>query len=235
MYKGKIISTLLILVGAVGATTVAFGQGRYANTYSKAQVDTFVQQLESSSNAFRTDFRREINNSNLDSSTRRTYNNYASQFENAVDRLRNRFNSNNSWWGSRNEVRNLITNSQNINTAMNNASFRRNIERQWNRLRDDVNKLADTFDLPGLNGGGWNGNNGSYPQNGGNVYVPSSGRGRTSTPPTWSQGTFYGMAPNGSQITLTIARNGQVTADIGGSMSYGTYNRGILTMGYNTA
>lgn len=218
----------MLLAFGVLATTATFAQGRYANVYSRSQVDDFVRQLEDSSDTFRNDFRREVANSNLGSSTKRTYNNYAEQFENAVDRLRNRFNSNDSWWESRNEVQAMVSNGQNLNTTMNNAAFRRRIENQWNRLRNDVNKLADTYDLPGLNGGGWTGG----PWNPGN---PGGGGGGGSRPPAWAQGTFYGTAPNGSQITLTISNNGSASANVNGSVSYGSYNRGILTMGYNTA
>ena len=35
---------------------------------------------------------------------------------------------------------------------MNSLPFRRNLERQWTKMRNDLNKLADTYDLPGLNG-----------------------------------------------------------------------------------
>ena len=72
---------------------------------------------------------------------------------------------------------------------MNNATFRRNLERQWNRLRNDINKLADTYDLPGLNGGGWNGGPGfpgpggqGYPGPGGPNFPGGGGRGSA----TWS-------------------------------------------------
>ena len=226
MSKRILLSTAAFLI-CLAATATAFAQGRYTNVYTRAQVDGFVRQLENSSDIFYNQFRREVDNSDLSSSTRRAYNGYATQFENAVDRLRGRFDSNDAWWESRNEVRNLISNSQNINTVMNSASFRRRIERQWTQLRNDINRLADAYDLPGLNGGGWSGGPWNPPGGGG-----GGGAGR---PPAWAQGTFYGIAPNGSQIILTIARNGQVTANINGSQTYGTYNRGLLTMGYNTA
>lgn len=198
---------------AVGATT-AFAQGRYANVYNRGQVDGFVQQLETSSDAFRDDFRRAVDNSNLGGSTKRQLNNYAEQFENAVDRLRSRFDSDDSWWESRNEVQAMISNSQNLNSTMNSASFRRNLERQWNRLRNDINKLADAYDLPGLNGGGWTGGRGNpgYPNNGGGY------PGRGGNVPSWAAGTFYGRDPQtGSQMTMMIARNGSVTISVDGN------------------
>jgi len=210
---------------AVGATT-AFAQGRYANVYNRGQVDGFVQQLETSSDAFRNDFSRQVDNSNLGGSTKRQLKSYAEQFENAVDRLRSRFDSDDSWWESRNEVQAMISNSQNLNSTMNSASFRRNLERQWNRLRNDINKLADAYDLPGLSGGGWAGGGGGgypgggYPGGGGNV-------------PSWAAGTFYGRdRQTGSAIVLTIARNGSVSVSVdGNSPSYASLRGTTLTNG----
>ena len=223
MNKRKILSASVLLICLAASALVAFGQqGRYANVYSRTQVEGFVQQLETSSDAFYSDFRREVDNSGLSSSTRRTFNAYATQFENAVDRLRARFDSSDAWWESRNEVRNMISSSQNINTTMNSAAFRRRIERQWNRLRNDINKLADTYDLAGLNGGGWMGgprdpDGQGFPGRGGNV-------------PSWAQGTFYARNPqNGGTIQMTVNRNGSVTLTYdNGAPIYASMNGTIL-------
>jgi hypothetical protein len=200
MNKRIIFSTFVTLVCVAAGVSAAFAQGRYVNVYNRAQVDAFVRQLEDSSDAFSNDFRREVNNSGLSNSTRRTYIGYGDQFENAVDRLRNRFNSNDSWWESRNEVRNMISNSQNLNTVMNQAAFRRQLERQWNRLRNDINRLADTYDLPGLAGGGWLGGGGG-----------GIGGGFGGNVPSWARGVFYGRNPQtGGSIMLDINANGSV-------------------------
>jgi len=215
-----ILSVTCLALLAVGA----FGQGRYASVYSRSQVDGFIAQLEQSSDSFRTDFRNEVNRSNLNSSTKRQYNRDAEQFENAVDVLRRRFNSSNSWWESRNDVQSMISNSQNLNSTMNNAAFRRNLERQWNRLRNDINKLADTFDLPGLNGGGWNGGPGGpgFPGPGGPGFP--GGGGPTGAPPSWAQGTFYSVNSR-DNIQLTLDRNGRVTVVNNGQTYSGSYYR----------
>lgn len=203
----------------------ANAQGRYVGQYSKGQVDNIIGRVENSSNEFRTDFRRELDRSNLTNSQKSTYRRQVDNFENAADRLRKNFNSDNNWWSSRSQVQALIASAQPINTTMNSIGFRRNIERQWNRLRTDINSLADTFDLPGIAGGGWNGGG---PGSGGGW----GGGGGTVTPPSWAQGTFYGVAPNGSQIMLTISANGSVNANVGGGISYGTFTRGnILNIG----
>lgn len=222
MNTRKILSTFIVLACGALAATASFGQGRYANVYSRTQVDNFVRQLEDSSDAFYVEFRRELNNSNLSGSTKRTYNSYAEQFENAVDRLRSRFNSNDSWWESRNEVRSMISNGQNINTTMNSAAFRRRIENQWNRLRNDVNKLADTYDLPGLNGGGWGGGPWNPPGGGGGGRIPS-----------WAQGMFYGRNPQtGGTVMLDINSNGSVMISMdGASPTYASIRGTTMTNG----
>src|SRR5262249_10500872 len=109
--RNKKIRSLFVVGAAISLCILAgslWGEGRYANVYSRTQVEEFVRQLEESSDQFRNDFRHEVSNSSLSNSTKRTYNNYADQFENAVDKLRRRFDSSDSWWQSRNEVRDMI-------------------------------------------------------------------------------------------------------------------------------
>ncbi|MFN6964410.1 MAG: hypothetical protein ACK4S4_11675 [Pyrinomonadaceae bacterium] len=219
--KFKLIDvTAVVVVMVIASVLGASAQGRYANIYSRAQVNGFIRQLEESSDRFRQAFEREVDNSGLNGSTRRQYKSYAAQFENAVDRLRERFDRGESWWSSRDEVRDMIANSQDLNSTMNNASFRRRLERQWNRLRDDINKLADTYDLPGLAGGGWNG--GGDWDGGGRGDVPS-----------WARGTFYGRDPrSGGSITLTIERDGRVMISIDGNApTYGSMQGTTLRNG----
>jgi len=224
----RYFSALMVgLAIAFASTADTTAQGR--NAYSRGQIDDLVRQLEESSDEFTNDFRQEINNSGLNGSTRRAYNNYAQQFENAVDRLRRRFDSDNSWWQSRNEVRNLISNSQNLNNAMNSATFRRRLERQWNRLRNSVNRLAEAYELPGLGGDSWNGDDGGGGNGGRNP-----GRGNV---PSWAQGTFYGRNPEtGGTITLTVNRDGSVMISFDGNQPiYASIDRTTLQNGQYTS
>jgi hypothetical protein len=96
---------------------------------------------------------------------------------------------------------------------MNAIGFRRNIERQWNQLRNNVNTLADTYDLPGIAGGGWNGGGGG-------------GGGNAQRPPTWAQGTWYWIQGYGR--TMTINSNGRITLYNDGRTSNGVYNNGAV-------
>lgn len=218
-----VISTAFALLLTLAASTEAGAQGRYANQYSRADVDNIIRRMEENSDEFRTDFRNELNDSGLNSSTRNRYNGYVASMENAIDDLRRYFDRNDSWWESRSRVQTVVARSQDTNTMMRSLPFRRQLERQWNQLRNQINRVADTYDLSGLDGGGWQGGGGG-------------GGGGAINPPNWAEGTFYGTAPDGSRITLTISRNGSVTANINGGLSYGSYTRNnVLHIGGATS
>ena len=216
MIRKKILSILVLSLCVTAAAAVADAQGRYANVYTRIDVDNFIRNLENSSDAFSRDFKSRGGTS---SNERRI----VDRFENAVDRLRSRFNSSNSWWTSRNDVQGMMTQARQVNIMMNNERFARPLERQWRDLRRDINKLADTYELPDL--GGQNGGGGypgypTYPGGGGNV-------------PSWATGTFYGTdRRTGDRVMLMIQRNGSVTISVnGGPATYASLNGTTLTNG----
>ena len=210
----------------------AQGQGRYANRYSKRDVSQIINRLEQSSNTFRTQFDRSMDQSNLNGTAAETrFNRNVEDYENSLDRLRADFDRNDSWWESRSNVENVMREARPVNVMMTSLPFRQRLEAQWVRMRTDLNSLADTYDLPGLNGGGWNG--GGWNGDGGNGGGWNGG-GQQGNVPNWAVGTFYGRSGN-DQITLVINRNGRVTADIGGVVVNGTMNRNTMNIDGGTA
>ncbi|MGQ0541120.1 MAG: hypothetical protein ACT4O9_04615 [Blastocatellia bacterium] len=197
---------------------------RNQNRYTKANVNGIISRLENSSNTFRRDFDRAMDRSSLNGTPAEDrFNGYVRDYENQLDRLRRDFDRNDAWWQVRNQVQDVIREANPVNTMMNTIAFRRNLERQWNAMRNDVNTLADTYDLPGLNGGGWDGGGG--------------GGGGAGNVPNWAVGTFYARNPeNAGTITMTVNRNGSVTLLYdGGSLTYATMNRTTLRNGPYTS
>lgn len=234
---GTILMGACMALGLVILPAAAEAQGvlRYQNRYSKSDVGRIIAKLESSSNSFRSDFDRAMDRSNLNGTSEEDrYNGLVKDYENALDGLRRDFDRSNSWGDARNNVSNAIQRSQRVNDMMNSISFRRNLERQWSGMRNDINTLADTFDLPGLNGGGWMGGggigNGGW--NGGNNGGTWGGSGNISRPPTWAQGTFYSMDGN---IVLTIDNGGRAIVVNGGQTYFGNYYRGNLSLNGDTS
>lgn len=209
MKTRKVFSTLMAVMFVAAyvllAADVTNGQGRYANRYSKRDVSQIISRLESSSDQFRRDFDRQMDRSNINgTASEDQFNNIVADFENSVDQLRREFDRNSTWWDSRYDVEDMLRDARPVNQMMNNLPFRRNLERRWNRLRDDINKVADTYDLNGLNGGGWNGGSGDWGNSGGNV-------------PSWAVGTFYGRNPEtGGSIALTVSNDGSVSISLDG-------------------
>jgi hypothetical protein len=217
MNKRKIVSMIAVALCVAAATSAVLAQGRYANVYSRGDVDGFIRNLETSSDVFSRDFK---NTGGVSSTERRT----VDRFENAVDRLRSRFNgNNNNWWQSRAEVQGIMNEARQVNVMMNNDRYGRPLESQWRNLRRDINKLADTYELPLLAGG--NGNGGGYPGGGG------GGGGGQSRPPNWAVGTWTWQ--QGPDRQFTIDADGRVTEYTGGRTSYGTYNRGSIFLNGN--
>src|SRR5690348_1220823 len=113
MISRKIKSIIVVALCFAAATSAVLAQGRYANVYSRGDVDGFIRNLETSSDTFSRDFK---NTGGISSSERRT----VDRFENAVDRLRSRFNANrNNWWQSRTEVQGIMNEAQQVNSMMN--------------------------------------------------------------------------------------------------------------------
>lgn len=231
MNMRKVISLFTTAIAAAAFVLFVPGtsdaQGRYANRYSRGDVSGIISRLETSSDEFRRDFDRAMDNSNINGTRdEERFNNIVRDFENSVDRLRRQFDRSNNWWESRNDVQAMVRDASPVNSMMNTLSFRRNLERQWSRLRNDINAVADTYDLPGLNGGGWNGG-GNWPGNGNGGW--NGGGGQAITPPSWAQGTFYSDYPN---VRMTISRSGDVESMMDGTTYRGRYTRnGIWSEG----
>jgi len=188
---------------------VASAQGRYANVYSRGDVDGFIRNLEASSDSFAQEFKGA---GGTTSSERKT----VDRFEGAVDKLRSRFNNLQNWWQGRVSVQDMMTKAREVDVMMRNETYARRLERQWRELRRDINKLADTYELQGLQSGG---GSGGYPGPGGG--------GGGSRPPDWALGTWYWV--EGPDRSFSIDRSGTVTENAG-RFGQGYWDRGGIML-----
>ena len=215
----------------VSASSV-IAQGRYSARYSKRDVSSIITRLEQSSNRFSRAFALAMDRSSLNGTNAEDrFNANVRDYENSLDQLRREFDRRDSWWESRSNVQNVLREAQPVNRMMNTIAFRRQLERQWTNMRRDLNTLADTYDLPGLNGGGWMG--GDWNPGGGGI--PGGGGGNVLS---WAVGTFYGRNPNsGDTITMNVSPNGSVSIyfGVGGPPTYATLNNRTLRVGTTTS
>jgi hypothetical protein len=201
----------LAVLAIAGTMTVA-AQGRYADRYSRADVNGIIERLENSSNNFRRDFDRYLDESQWNNTPQeQQWNRTVANFERSLNRLRRNFDTSDGWWQNRADVQDVMSNARPVNQMMLLLPFGRRIERQWTAMRRDINTLADTYDLPDIEGGGYGG---EAPWQGGNV-------------PNWAVGQFVGRNPNGyGQITLNVQSNGTVLVSFDGGIPSTAYMNG---------
>jgi hypothetical protein len=122
---------------------------QYWRRYNKKQVEQIIDNVENSTDSFRKDFDRWLDHSRYDGREKEDkFNSKVKKFEDATDRLRNRFDREDSWWETRNEVEKMLAEARTVAQMMRNREFGRDVENQWRRLRIDINKLASTYRLP---------------------------------------------------------------------------------------
>ncbi len=125
------------------------------------------------------------------------------------------------------------SNQSNLNSRFNNriSSIRVGNGETW-QICDQANYRGQCVNVTGeesdLGQNNWDNRISSMRRVSGGWNPGNPGNGEAVNPPSWAVGTFYGTASNGTQITLNISNNGSITANIGGSVNYGWYQRGNM-------
>lgn len=146
----KISATVLTLLAmALMVTATASAQGRFrGRNYTKADVDRIIKRCEDRSDAFTRMIDRNLDRSRLDGTRREdNINDQVRDLERALDELRREFDRRDTWRETRREVEKVMRESDEISALMKNARFDRNVEREWQLVKADLNKLAGIYEL----------------------------------------------------------------------------------------
>lgn len=123
--------------------------GRFEERYTKREVEEIIRRVEEGSDRFRKDLDRDLDRSRLDGSKKEDrINENIKKFERALDELRKDFDRRDSWWESRSNVQVALDAARPVATRMRNNPFSENVRAQWRNLRNDLNRLAATYNLP---------------------------------------------------------------------------------------
>jgi hypothetical protein len=210
--RTRAICLALVILGVsmgvtLDAVDAAQGQNQ-VRTYSKADVERLIKDVEQSSKEFQRDFDTWLDRSSLDGQEKEDrYNKQVKDLTSALSTLRSNFDRRNDWWLARSDMQRVLNAATAVNSALSDRQVRGSLNRQWGALRRNLNRLADAFNLPPV-GSSFTGNPGGYPEQGGNVRNCASG-------------TFRGFTNTG-EAELTIERNG--TATIRSLNSNAVYN-----------
>ena len=133
--------------------------GYPAYTATDTQLRSLISRIESKTNTYKQAMdnsldRSGINNTNSEDSI----NSYIGRFEDATDRLKNRFSSRQSTVADASEV---LNRARFIDQFMARSRMNRNAQNQWSSLRTDLNTLASYYRVSW----NWNEQNPAYPVN----------------------------------------------------------------------
>ena len=121
-------------------------RGRMMN---KAQVRAVITRVENRVDNFVSNYDKALDRSRLDGSSRENWlMSRARDLERATDELSREFDRRDTWAENKAEVRSCLNIATEIDRNMRNYKFGATAEGNWNRVRYELNTLADIYNLP---------------------------------------------------------------------------------------
>ena len=143
MNKIKQGLSLALVMLLTGLTAVAGAQTQRTYRTDDRTVQQLIRRIETRADNFRTSLGSALDNSRLDNTRREdNINQLVSDFEQATNQLRDRFNNRES---TVSDVQTVLDRAARIDRFMQRDSLRNAAERQWGLLRDDLNTLAGYY------------------------------------------------------------------------------------------
>lgn len=147
----QIIVIALMMVSFLGLSAAGISaQDRYGfpRGVTHDLIRRIAKSAESRSNAFKRELRRTLNRSGLDGSNREDrLNEQARRLEKALDRVKRDVDRRRSYRQMQDNVRGAVRAGKDINFTVTNRWRGRSIEREWRRLKQEVNALARTVNV----------------------------------------------------------------------------------------
>jgi hypothetical protein len=133
-------------------TISAFAQGTARGRfYTKSDVEKIIKRVEDRSDSFQKIVDKTLDRSALDGSNKEDrINEQVKQLEKALDNLRSDFDRQNEWRESRNQVKAVLNQADEVGAIVKRNRFNEKVRRSWAALRIDLNTLAGVYDLPRL-------------------------------------------------------------------------------------
>lgn len=147
----KLMTGFAVIMAILMITDTGNAQRREARgkRYTKAQVDKVIDRVETRVDNFVKNYDRALDNSKLNGSRREDWLlKRANDLEKTTDELRREFNRRDDWNDNRNEVLRCLNIATDINNNMKNRRYDKKTEANWERVRYELNTLADIYNLP---------------------------------------------------------------------------------------
>lgn len=143
---GAIVVVLGLADSADAQRTRRETRGR---SVTKAQVKVIINRVEDRVDNFVTNFDKSLDRSKLDGSTREDWlMKRARDLESATDELSREFDRRDAWVENKEEVRKCLRIASDIDHNMRKYKYGAATEANWSRVRNELNSLADVYNLP---------------------------------------------------------------------------------------
>ncbi len=114
----------------------------------RERISAIISDLEQQSNDFKKSLNRALDRSRLDGTRREDQlNKNARKMEKALNYLRDSWNEDHDMQRSKNNAALAINAAGNIDRTLSRHALRGHVQREWEVLRDGLDRLADIFDL----------------------------------------------------------------------------------------
>lgn len=123
---------------------------------NKAQVKAVITRVEDRVDNFARNFDKSLDKSRLNGTSREDWlNNRARDLEKATDELAREFERRDAWAENKDEARRCIDIASDIDRNMRNYRYGAATEANWDRVRFELNTLADIYNMPKVGPGAY--------------------------------------------------------------------------------
>ena len=149
-YVWMSLAVALLLPGIVSAQRDYPPRGGYQRRGGRGfDIARVVADCEERTNQFRVSLRAALNRSGLDGTQREDQlNTDAMRLERSMNRVREAWNRERDVGRTRRFVSDAIAVGQDINRTMVRRRLNPDVQRQWEAVRSELNRLAEAFELP---------------------------------------------------------------------------------------
>jgi hypothetical protein len=140
---------LILMMADTGNAQRRYRREARGVAINKAQVKAVINRVEDRVDNFVKNYDKSLDRSRLDGSSRENWlMNRARDLEKATDELAREFDRRDAWIENKEETRRCLNIATDIDRNMRNYRFGAGTEANWDRVRFELNTLADVYNLP---------------------------------------------------------------------------------------
>ena len=150
------LATVLVVLTFADVSSAQRQRESRGRLRSKAEVKNIVNRVEDRVDNFVKNYDKALDRSRLNGTSREDWlMKRARDLESATDELAREFDRRDAWLENKEEVRRCLNIASDINRNMRNYRYGSAAETNWERVRYELNTLADVYNLPKVGAGAY--------------------------------------------------------------------------------